>query len=127
MIYEAVEDVRMRSRDCSRPRSARSSSARRRSDELFKVPKVGTVAGCYVSDGPRSSVTCPSACCATTWRSTRASIDSLKRFKDDVREVREGYECGLSIAGYNDVKVGDVIESYRVEEVARTLSQSAAS
>jgi translation initiation factor IF-2 len=53
-------------------------------------------------------------------------IGSLKRFKDDVREVREGYECGIGIEGFNDVKVGDVIECYRVEEVARSLAQSAA-
>ena len=53
-------------------------------------------------------------------------IGSLKRFKDDVREVREGYECGIGIEGFNDIKVGDVIECYRVEEVARSLAQSAA-
>jgi len=49
-------------------------------------------------------------------------LASLKRFKDDVREVREGFECGLSIAGFNDLKVGDRIESFRVEAVARTLA-----
>jgi translation initiation factor IF-2 len=50
-----------------------------------------------------------------------ATLDSLKRFKDDVREVREGFECGIKIAGYDDVKVGDVIEAFRVEQVQRTL------
>ncbi|MFS8636841.1 MAG: hypothetical protein FWJ74_02070, partial [Gemmatimonadota bacterium] len=49
-------------------------------------------------------------------------LASLKRFKDDVREVREGFECGLNIQGFNDVKVGDLIECFRVEEVARTLA-----
>jgi translation initiation factor IF-2 len=49
-------------------------------------------------------------------------LASLKRFKDDVREVREGFECGIAIANFNDVKVGDVIECYKVEEVARTLA-----
>ena len=85
--------------------------------QLFRVPKVGTVAGCYVSDG-------------NIQRNLRirvlreyveiyeGEIDSLKRFKDDVREVNEGYECGISIVGYNDLKVGDVIESYRVDAVA---------
>ena len=48
-------------------------------------------------------------------------LESLKRFKDDVRDVREGFECGLKIAGYDDVKVGDVIEAFRIEEVKRTL------
>ena len=50
------------------------------------------------------------------------TVSSLKRFKDDVREVREGFECGLKIAGYDDVKVDDVIEAYRIEQVQRTLS-----
>ena len=50
-----------------------------------------------------------------------AGLDSLKRFKDDASEVREGFECGIKIAGYDDIKVGDVIEAYRVEQVQRTL------
>jgi translation initiation factor IF-2 len=53
-------------------------------------------------------------------------LSSLKRFKDDVREVREGFECGLSVQGFNDIKIGDTIEAYRMEAVARTLAQSAA-
>jgi len=55
------------------------------------------------------------------------TLASLKRFKDDVREVREGFECGLSVENYNDIKVGDVIECYRTEEVARTLDSTSAS
>ena len=50
-----------------------------------------------------------------------AGLDSLKRFKEDVREVREGFDCGLKVAGYDDIKVGDVIEAYRIEQVLRTL------
>ena len=53
--------------------------------------------------------------------SREASVESLRRFKEDVREVREGLECGIKIAGYDDIKVGDVIEAYRIEEVKRTL------
>ena len=55
------------------------------------------------------------------------TIGSLRRFKEDVKEVREGFECGIGIENFNDVKVGDVIESYKTEEVARTLDQSASS
>jgi translation initiation factor IF-2 len=55
------------------------------------------------------------------------TIASLRRFKDDVREVEKGYECGISIENFNDVKVGDVIECYRTEEVARTLQTEASS
>jgi translation initiation factor IF-2 len=53
-------------------------------------------------------------------------MGSLKRFKEDVREVREGYECGIGIEGFNDVKIGDVIECFRIEEIARTLAESGA-
>jgi translation initiation factor IF-2 len=93
--------------------------------ETYKISRVGTVAGCYVTQGTieRSArirviregvVIYPPA-------DRTASLDSLKRFKDDVREVREGFECGIKIAGYDDIKVGDVIEAYRVEQVQRTL------
>ena len=54
-------------------------------------------------------------------------LDSLKRFKDDVREVREGFECGLGVENFNDIKVGDVVECYRTEEFARTLESTATS
>jgi len=54
------------------------------------------------------------------------TIASLKRFKDDVREVREGFECGIGIEGFNDVKVGDLIEAYKIEEVARSLDVGSA-
>ncbi len=88
--------------------------------EVFKVSRIGTIAGCYVTDG-------------VVTRQNRVRIvrdggvvfdgriETLKRFKDDVREVRAGFECGLKIAGYDDVKVGDRLESYHVEEFARKL------
>jgi translation initiation factor IF-2 len=92
--------------------------------ETFRISRVGTIAGCYVTDG-------------VIERNARVrvlrdgmvvydgEIDTLKRFKDDVREVREGFECGIDVANFNDVKVGDVIEAYRVEKIARTLAGSA--
>ncbi len=94
--------------------------------EVFKISKVGTIAGCYVSDGVidrkgrarlmRGGITIYDG-----------EIESLKRFKDDVKEVREGFECGVGIANFNDIKVGDIIECYQVEEVARTLAGSGSS
>src|SRR4029079_6640063 len=87
--------------------------------EVFRVPRAGTVAGCMVIDG-------------TIRRNARArlirdgvvswegNIASLRRFKDDVSEVREGFECGISLENFNDVKVGDQIEAYVVERVAAT-------
>jgi len=88
--------------------------------DTFKVPGAGMVAGCYVTDGKITR--------NTKVRLIRdgiviydGEIDSLKRFKDDVREVASGYECGLSIANYNDIKVGDIIEGYEVVETKRKL------
>jgi translation initiation factor IF-2 len=88
--------------------------------ELFHVPKVGTVAGCGVTDGKidRNSK-------ARLLRDNVVIFDgrlsSLRRFKDDAREVLAGFECGLSLEGYNDIKIGDTIESYYLEEVKATL------
>jgi len=88
--------------------------------QIFKVPKVGTVAGCYVQDGKivRNSK-------IRLFRDGiviyEGQLDSLKRFKDDVREVEKGFECGLSIANFNDIKVGDIIESYKIVETKKKL------
>jgi translation initiation factor IF-2 len=85
--------------------------------QLFRVPKVGVVAGCYVSDGKVTR--------NSQLRLLRdnvvvftGQVGSLKRFKDDVSEVKQGYECGIGIANFNDLKEGDVIESFIMEKVA---------
>ena len=93
--------------------------------DTFKISRVGTIAGCYVTQGviERSAkirviregvVIFPPA-------DRTAGLESLKRFKEDVSEVREGFECGIKIANYDDVKVGDVIEAFRVDQVLRKL------
>jgi len=88
--------------------------------EVYRISKVGAVAGCYVQDGviKRNSKI----------RVLRGDViiftgelDSLKRFKDDVKEVKSNFECGLSLKNYNDIEVGDLLEVYEVVEVARTL------
>jgi translation initiation factor IF-2 len=123
VIYEAVEEVRMALEGLLRPEEREVLVGSAEVRETFKVPKAGTVAGCYVVSG-------------TIQRNVRVrllrdyvqvyegNIGSLRRFKEDVREVRDGYECGIAIEGFNDIKVGDVIECYRVEEIARTLAES---
>ena len=90
--------------------------------ETFKVPKFGTVAGCYIQEGKITR--------SSKIRLIRdgivineGDIGSLKRFKDDVREVESGYECGLNINGYNDVKIGDIIEAYKIIETKKKLSK----
>ena len=89
--------------------------------ETFKISKIGTIAGCYVLDGKMTR--------NTKVRLIRDGIvvyngelSSLKRFKDDVKEVSAGYECGLSIVNFNDIKVGDIIEGYEEVEVKKKLN-----
>ena len=93
--------------------------------ETFKISGVGMIAGCFVRSGTIQR--------GQRIRIVRDSVEiydgtmsSLKRFKDDVKEVKEGLECGVGVENFNDIKVGDVLETYRVEQVARTLEPSGA-
>ena len=87
---------------------------------IFSVPRIGKVAGCYVTDGAitRGSKVRFLREGAIIWK---GEVSSLRRFKEDVNEVKGGYECGLSIANFNDVKVGDVVQVYDQEEVTPEL------
>jgi translation initiation factor IF-2 len=125
VIYEVVEDIRMALEGLLRPEEVERILGTAEVRQLFRIPKVGTVAGCYVSDGVMQR-NLPVHLVRDQVRIFSGKIASLKRFKDDAREVREGYECGVSIEGYNDIKEGDLIECYRIDEVARTLAESAA-
>ncbi|MEO8634901.1 MAG: translation initiation factor IF-2 [Gemmatimonadales bacterium] len=125
IIYEAVDDVRNALEGLLKPESKEVLLGDAVVLQLFKVTKVGTIAGCQVKSG-------------VITRGTKARIvrdgvpiytgnfSSLKRFKDDVKEVREGMECGIGVENFNDVKVGDMIESFRVDEIKRTLAGSTA-
>lgn len=120
VIYDAIQDIRDALEGMLSPEEKETVNGMLEVRDTFKVSKVGTIAGCYVVEG---KVT----------RNDRVrllrdgvvvydgEIDSLKRFKDDVREVTTGYECGLGIANFNDMKVGDTIEAYVVVEEKRTL------
>ena len=125
VIYEAVEEVRLALEGMLRPEKREIIVGTAEIRETFRVPKVGTVAGCYVGSGEIHR-NLPVRLLREYVQIYDGKIGSLKRFKDDVREVREGYECGIGIDGYNDLKVGDMVECYKVEEVARSLAQSAA-
>jgi translation initiation factor IF-2 len=121
VIYEAVDEVTAGLEGMLTPERKETVVGTAEVRATFKVSKVGTIAGCFVTEGRID-------------RKARArlirdgivvydgDIGSLKRFKDDVKEVRESFECGIGIANFNDVKVGDLIECYTVEEVARTLA-----
>ena len=120
VIYDAIDDIRSALGGMLKPEQRETQLGRAEVRALFRVPKVGLVAGSYVLEG-------------TIIRNARARvirdgvvaydgrIGSLRRFKDDVREVSEGFECGIGIANFNDVKEGDIIEAYEVREVAREL------
>ncbi|MBA3260286.1 MAG: translation initiation factor IF-2, partial [Gemmatimonadales bacterium] len=124
IIYEAVEDVRNALEGLLKPEERETVLGEAEVLQLFKVSKVGTIAGCMVRSGliqrtARARITRDGTTVYT------GTLSSLKRFKDDVREVREGLECGIGIENFNDLKVGDRIESFRMEEVKRTLQPTA--
>jgi translation initiation factor IF-2 len=125
IIYEAVADVKAALEGLLRPEEKEVIVGEAEVRETFKVPKIGVIAGCYVRSGVINR--------QGRVRIVRDGIEvyegtigSLRRFKDDVREVKEGYECGIGIENFNDLKVGDIIELYRTEEVARTLQPASA-
>ena len=121
IIYDAINEIKDAMEGLLAPTQEEVITGNIEVREVFKISKIGTVAGCYVTDG-------------TVKRSHKiriirdfivvhtGEISALKRFKDDVSEVRTGYECGLSIKNFNDIEVGDVIEGFEVKEVKRTLA-----
>ncbi|ENZ79809.1 MULTISPECIES: translation initiation factor IF-2 [Ralstonia] len=120
IIYDAVDEVKAAMSGMLSPEKREETTGLVEVRQVFHVPKVGAVAGCMVLDGfvKRNSLV----------RVLRANVvifsgelDSLKRFKDDVKEVKQGFECGLSIKNFNDVQEGDQLEVYEITEVARTL------
>ncbi|HUF27551.1 MAG TPA: translation initiation factor IF-2 [Gemmatimonadaceae bacterium] len=123
IIYEAVADVRAALEGMLRPTEREVILGEAEVRETFKVPKIGVVAGCFV----RSGIINRQARVRVIRDATEiydGTIGSLRRFKDDVKDVREGFECGIGVENFNDIKVGDVIECYRTEEVARTLESN---
>ncbi len=98
------------------PRTARLNELLR---EIFRVPRVGAIAGCYVRSGviTRGSKVRFLRDGVIIWKGT---ISSLKRFKEDAREVREGFECGIGLSDFQDLKQGDLIETFEEREIART-------
>ncbi len=120
VIYEAIDEIKAAIQGMLAPTVEERVLGRAEVRRLFRIPKVGTVAGCYVTEGVvrRSAKVRLIRDNVVVYE---GEVGSLKRFKEDVREVREGLECGISIQNYNDLKEGDVIEFYVLEEVARTL------
>jgi translation initiation factor IF-2 len=120
IIYDAVDDVKAAMAGLLSPEKKEQIIGLVEIREIFRVSKVGNVAGCMVLEGSvkRGASVRLLRDNTVIWT---GELDSLKRFKDDVREVKEGFECGLSLKGYDDIKVGDQLEVFEVTEVARTL------
>ena len=120
VIYDAIEDVKAALEGLLQPELKEEVTGTAEIRQVFKVPKVGKVAGCYVLSGKIRRTDN-----VRLYREDKliyeGKIGSLKRFKEDVREVQAGFECGLSIEGFDDIHVGDVVECYQVTEIKRSL------
>jgi len=120
IIYDAIEEIKAAMEGMLSPEVKEEIVATLEVRDTFKITKVGTIAGCIVKEGKMQR--------NTQIRVIREGIvvytgelGSLKRFKEDVKEVSSGYECGLNVANFNDIKVGDIIEGYQEVEVKKTL------
>jgi translation initiation factor IF-2 len=121
IIYQVTEDIKKAMAGLFAPIFKEEVLGRAEVRELFQVPKIGTVAGCGVLDGKVTR--------SAEVRVIRdgivvytGKIGSLRRFKDDAREVAAGYECGISVENFNDLKKGDIIEAFAQVQVAATLA-----
>ncbi len=122
IIYEAVDDVRDALSGMLAPEQKESALGLVEIRQVFRISKIGAIAGCYVLEGiiKRNALVRLLRDNVVVWS---GELDSLKRFKDDVKEVKEGYECGLSLKNYNEIQEGDKLEIYEIVEVQRSLAQ----
>lgn len=120
IIYQVTEDLKAALEGMLRPEKREADLGRALVQKTFTISRLGTIAGCRVLSGNIQR-----DCRVRVIRESRVigdyPLDSLKREKDDAKEVREGLECGMKLKGYNDLKEGDVLEAYKIEEVARTF------
>jgi translation initiation factor IF-2 len=120
IIYDAVDDLKLAMSGMLTPDKKEEVIGTAEIRQIFKVTKIGSIAGCMVTAG----VVRRTARLRLLRQNTvifTGELDSLKRFKDDVKEVREGFDCGLNIKNYNDIEIGDVLEFFEIREIARTL------
>ena len=126
IIYDAVDDVKSAMEGMLSPEKRETMLGMVEIRQVFRVTKVGTVAGCYVTEGlvRRDSEVRLLRDSTVIWT---GRIESLKRFKDDAKEVKAGFECGITLHNYSDIQEGDQLEVFEVKEVARTLASAAQS
>ncbi|MDB5197583.1 MAG: infB, partial [Flaviaesturariibacter sp.] len=125
IIYNAIEEIRSAMEGMLEPKTQEKIVANVEIKDVFKFDKA-TVAGCVVIDGKirrdnKIRLIRDGIVVYPTGEGASAELGSLKRYKDDVKEVLNGMECGLTIKNYNDIKAGDIVEAYELEEVKRTL------
>jgi translation initiation factor IF-2 len=126
IIYEAIEEVKAAMEGMLEPTKEEEITGQAEVRDVFKISKVGTVAGCYVQEGKINRnhyvrIIRDGIVIYPVNQGQHAELTSLKRFKEDAKEVRAGLECGMTVRNFNDIKVGDVIESYLIKEVKATL------
>jgi translation initiation factor IF-2 len=121
VIYEAIEDVKKALEGLLEPTITEKVIGRAEVRDLFHISRLGTIAGCYVTDGKISRSSFGARVIRDSVVIYESRISSLKRFKDDAKEVLSGFECGIMIENFNDMKPGDIIENYIKEEVAGKL------
>jgi len=120
IIYEAINELKAAMEGMLEPTEEEKIMGNVEVRETYKISKIGTIAGCYVTNG--------NIIRKNKIRLIRdgiviftGKVKQLKRFKEDASEVKSGFECGISIEDFNDIKVGDVIESYEIQEIKRKL------
>ena len=120
ILYEAISEMKSAMEGMLEPTEEEKIVGNVEVREVYKISKIGTIAGCYVTNG--------SIIRKNKIRLIRdgiviftGKVKQLKRFKEDANEVKNGYECGISIEDFNDIKVGDVIESFEIKEIKRKL------
>lgn len=121
IIYDAIADIKAAMEGLLEPTLKERVLGRAEVRQVFTIPKVGAVAGAYVIDGTISRSSVGVRVIRDNVVVYQGKLGSLRRFKDDVREVQQGYECGLSVENFNDVKSGDIIEAYAVDKIAAKL------
>ncbi|MBA3964948.1 MAG: translation initiation factor IF-2 [Nitrospirales bacterium] len=121
IIYNILDDIRSAAEGLLAPTIRERVMGHAEVRQLFSVPKMGTIAGCYVNDGSISRSNTKVRVVRDQVMVYEGKIGSLRRFKDDAREVQQGYECGIGVENFNDLKIGDVLEAYVLEEEATKL------
>jgi len=121
IIYDAIADIKAAMEGLLEPTLKERVLGRAEVRQVFTIAKVGTIAGCYVIDGTISRASAGVRVVRDQVTVYQGKLSSLRRFKDDVRDVQQGYECGIGVENFSDLKMGDVLEVYAFDKVAAKL------